>query len=178
MECGCSITQQGKLRNGRRQLIAILNAGDQALRKGKTLGTLCTSQRPGDRRGDRPQQGNHSLKVRFAQGPMNGQRRAPRAGSPAPTRKERSLGTLCSKFLRIYGGLAVGAPISLDESAVVLGVERRRLYDITNILEALDVLERSHKSRCAPPAMQSHICYAGCMETQYHLCIACTHRFT
>ena len=86
---------------------------------------------------------------------MNGQRRAPRAGSPAPTRKERSLGTLCSKFLRIYGGLAVGAAISLDESAVVLGVERRRLYDITNILEALDVLERSNKSRCTPVAYRS-----------------------
>ena len=122
-----------------------------------TLGTLCTSHRPGDWRGERPHQGNHCLRMGSAQGPMNGQRRAPRAGSPAPTRKERSLGMLCSKFLRIYGGLAVGAPISLDESAVVLGVERRRLYDITNILEALDVLERLHKSRCIPVTTQSCI---------------------
>ena len=86
---------------------------------------------------------------------MSGQQLAPRAGAPAPTRKERSLGTLCSNFLRIYGGLAVGAPISLDEAAVVLAVERRRLYDITNILEALGVLERSHKSRCTPLALQA-----------------------
>ena len=78
-----------------------------------------------------------------------GRKRRARSRSPLASRKERSLGVLCDKFLLEYGGLAVGDPIGLDEAGALLGVERRRLYDITNVLEAVEVLVRSHKSRRA-----------------------------
>jgi len=86
-----------------------------------------------------------------AQAAMSGRQPAPRARSPACTgaRRERSLGVLCDKFLAEYGGLPAGAAIGLDAAGALLGVERRRLYDITNVLEAVDVLVRAHKSQCA-----------------------------
>ncbi|KAK9842478.1 hypothetical protein WJX81_001879 [Elliptochloris bilobata] len=79
---------------------------------------------------------------------MSGRRRgAARSTTPPLTRKERSLGTLCEKFLQEYGGLPIGSPIGLDEAGLMLGVERRRLYDITNVMEAVECLVRSHKSK-------------------------------
>lgn len=36
--------------------------------------------------------------------------------------------------------------ISLDAVAATLGVERRRIYDVTNILEALDMVSRRTKN--------------------------------
>ncbi len=96
-----------------------------------------------------------------AQAAMSGRQPAPRARSPACTgaRRERSLGVLCDKFLAEYGGLPAGAAIGLDAAGALLGVERRRLYDITNVLEAVDVLVRAHKSQCAHTLI--HIPYSN-----------------
>ena len=44
---------------------------------------------------------------------------------------------LCS-FLNLYG-TEEGQCISLDEAASRLGVERRRIYDIVNVLESIEV---------------------------------------
>jgi hypothetical protein len=44
---------------------------------------------------------------------------------------------LCS-FLNLYG-TEEGKCISLDEAASRLGVERRRIYDIVNVLESIEV---------------------------------------
>lgn len=95
-----------------------------------------------------------------------GRKRRARSRSPLASRKERSLGVLCDKFLLEYGGLAVGDPIGLDEAGALLGVERRRLYDITNVLEAVEVLVRSHKSRRALLCFrltisEGHLCCGG-----------------
>lgn len=43
----------------------------------------------------------------------------------------------CS-FLNLYG-TEEGECISLDEAASSLGVERRRIYDIVNVLESVEV---------------------------------------
>lgn len=43
----------------------------------------------------------------------------------------------CS-FLNLYG-TEEGKCISLDEAASRLGVERRRIYDIVNVLESIEV---------------------------------------
>mmetsp|Transcript_10625 Transcript_10625/g.30247 ORF Transcript_10625/g.30247 Transcript_10625/m.30247 type:complete len:496 (-) Transcript_10625:404-1891(-) len=60
-------------------------------------------------------------------------------------RKDKSLGLLCKNFLHIYGD-GKQQMISLDDAAESLGVERRRIYDIVNVLESVDVLVRKRKN--------------------------------
>ncbi|KAF4376605.1 hypothetical protein F8388_025476 [Cannabis sativa] len=57
-------------------------------------------------------------------------------------RKEKSLGVLCSNFLRLYNREGVES-IGLDDAASQLGVERRRMYDVVNILEIIGVSSRN-----------------------------------
>ncbi|XP_069758404.1 transcription factor E2F7 [Narcine bancroftii] len=66
-----------------------------------------------------------------------------------PSRKQKSLGLLCQKFLARYPNYSVSTEkteISLDEVAAELGVERRRIYDIVNILESLQLVSRVAKN--------------------------------
>ncbi len=60
-------------------------------------------------------------------------------------RKEKSLGQLCKKFLNLYGAES-SCLISLDACTQRLGVERRRLYDIINILESFSAVARKAKN--------------------------------
>nr|XP_020659862.1 transcription factor E2F7 isoform X3 [Pogona vitticeps] len=67
-----------------------------------------------------------------------------------PSRKQKSLGLLCQKFLARYPNYPLSAEkmtISLDEVASSLGVERRRIYDIVNVLESLDLVSRVAKNQ-------------------------------
>ena len=61
-------------------------------------------------------------------------------------RKEKSLGLLCDNFLRYCRSQRDGV-VSLDAAATALSVERRRIYDVTNILEALDIVSRRTKNQ-------------------------------
>ncbi|CAN9508096.1 unnamed protein product [Ophioblennius macclurei] len=66
-----------------------------------------------------------------------------------PSRKQKSLGLLCQKFLALYPDYTPPhSPIriSLDEVANNLGVERRRIYDIVNVLESLMIVGRIAKN--------------------------------
>ncbi|KAG7386250.1 Transcription factor e2f8 [Phytophthora boehmeriae] len=60
-------------------------------------------------------------------------------------RKEKSLGLLCENFLRLYRDDKI-AEICLDKAATELGVERRRIYDIVNILESIHLVSRKSKN--------------------------------
>uniref|UniRef100_A0A8C9YWL5 Transcription factor E2F8 n=1 Tax=Sander lucioperca TaxID=283035 RepID=A0A8C9YWL5_SANLU len=66
------------------------------------------------------------------------------------SRKEKSLGLLCHKFLARYPDCpnpALNNDICLDDVATELSVERRRIYDIMNVLESLHMVSRSAKNR-------------------------------
>ncbi|CAK6959957.1 LOW QUALITY PROTEIN: transcription factor E2F7 [Scomber scombrus] len=66
-----------------------------------------------------------------------------------PSRKQKSLGLLCQKFLALYPDYPSPHDtiwISLDEVATNLGVERRRIYDIVNVLESLMIVGRIAKN--------------------------------
>ncbi|XP_041452552.1 uncharacterized protein LOC121405700 [Lytechinus variegatus] len=65
-------------------------------------------------------------------------------------RKSKSLGLLCQKFLTKYpdyppDGKAMD--ISLDQISKDLNVERRRIYDIVNVLESVEMVSRRAKNR-------------------------------
>ncbi|XP_036025376.1 transcription factor E2F7 [Onychomys torridus] len=67
-----------------------------------------------------------------------------------PSRKQKSLGLLCQKFLARYPSYPLSTEkttISLDEVALSLGVERRRIYDIVNVLESLHLVSRVAKNQ-------------------------------
>ncbi|KAG9147791.1 hypothetical protein Leryth_003411 [Lithospermum erythrorhizon] len=61
-------------------------------------------------------------------------------------RKQKSLGLLCSNFLNLYNREGVDT-VGLDDAATRLGVERRRIYDIVNVLESVGILRRKAKNQ-------------------------------
>ncbi|KAE8812800.1 Transcription factor E2F7 [Hordeum vulgare] len=64
----------------------------------------------------------------------------------AYSRKQKSLGLLCSNFVALYDRDGVES-IGLDDASSRLGVERRRIYDIVNVLESVGILARKAKNR-------------------------------
>ncbi|XP_062018236.1 E2F transcription factor-like E2FE [Rosa rugosa] len=63
------------------------------------------------------------------------------------SRKQKSLSLLCSNFLSLYNrDDGATALIGLDDAASRLGVVRRRIYDIVNVLESVGLLSRKSKN--------------------------------
>lgn len=92
---------------------------------------------------------------------------------PAPpqeeySRKSKSLGLLCENFCKHDWQNGIG----IDEAAKALGVERRRIYDIINILESLEVVQRKCKNRyhwlgfAQLPKVLAEIQHEGIMEAR------------
>ncbi|XP_075728291.1 uncharacterized protein LOC119186388 isoform X3 [Rhipicephalus microplus] len=66
------------------------------------------------------------------------------------SRKEKSLGLLCQSFLALYPEYTEPSDVvivSLDEAAKHLSVERRRVYDIVNVLESVGMVTKEAKNK-------------------------------
>jgi len=65
---------------------------------------------------------------------------------PNPScRFESSLGLLTKKFIELLLGLNI-RELDLNEAAGALGVQKRRIYDITNVLEGLGIVTKKSKN--------------------------------
>ena len=61
------------------------------------------------------------------------------------SRKEKNIGELFRRFVMLY--IDNRTPeVNLDGAASHLGVERRKMYDIVNILESFEVVSRRAKN--------------------------------
>jgi len=64
---------------------------------------------------------------------------------PEKKRNGNSLKKICTKILRLYHSKE-DLEIFLNEFSINLNIERRRIYDIVNILEALDIVVKKSKN--------------------------------
>jgi len=64
------------------------------------------------------------------------------------SRKDKSLGLLCDNFLQLFAA-GYADTVELETVAARLGVGRRRIYDIVNVLESLDVVLREEDRAAA-----------------------------
>lgn len=90
----------------------------------------------------------------------------PSQSSTAYSRKKKSLGILAENFLNTYQGLPQGSTIIVDEAAVKLGVERRRIYDVVNILESICLVCKKHKNTYTWMGMEHLDAVFGRLQSQ------------
>ncbi|TPX33138.1 hypothetical protein SeMB42_g07518 [Synchytrium endobioticum] len=69
----------------------------------------------------------------------------PHPPQPAPGRYDSSLGLLTKKFVTYLKDSPNGI-LDLNSAANFLGVQKRRIYDITNVLEGINLIEKNSKN--------------------------------
>lgn len=67
------------------------------------------------------------------------------ASDSASCRYDNSLGLLTKKFVDLLKGAQMGV-LDLNAAAERLGVQKRRIYDITNVLEGIGLIEKKSKN--------------------------------
>jgi len=70
---------------------------------------------------------------------------------PSPSsRYDSSLGLLTKKFVELLQGQQErGDSLDLNQAAIKLSVQKRRIYDITNVLEGIGLIEKKSKNNIA-----------------------------
>lgn len=108
------------------------------------------------------------LIVQFKQEFKTPQPKRQRKSSPAKklTRFDTSLGLLTKKFTTLLEHSPNGV-VNLNKASEELGVQKRRIYDITNVLEGIGILEKKSKNNiqwkggtkgsCAYSTLQSEV---------------------
>ena len=61
------------------------------------------------------------------------------------TRYETSLGLLTKKFVSLFQSSSSGT-VDLNKASETLNVQKRRIYDITNVLEGIGLVEKKSKN--------------------------------
>lgn len=67
------------------------------------------------------------------------------SSSPQSCRYDSSLGLLTKKFIALLRSSAHG-DLDLNRAASQLKVQKRRIYDITNVLEGIRLIEKNSKN--------------------------------
>lgn len=67
------------------------------------------------------------------------------ASNGANCRYDNSLGLLTRKFVALMRSSSTGV-VDLNQAAIDLGVQKRRIYDITNVLEGIGLIEKQSKN--------------------------------
>ncbi|XP_028404987.1 transcription factor E2F6-like [Dendronephthya gigantea] len=75
------------------------------------------------------------------------------------TRYDTSLGLLTKKFVGLIRGSSSGI-LDLNEAAELLAVQKRRIYDITNVLEGIGLIQKKSKN---------NIQWRGCRSALLHM---------
>ena len=83
----------------------------------------------------------------FRSSPVNTGGTPPSVG-PGPSRFDSSLGQLTKKFVHILRSSATNR-LDLNKAAQQLGVQKRRIYDITNVLEGIGLIQKEGKNHVA-----------------------------
>ena len=69
-------------------------------------------------------------------------------GMPGAGRRvDSSLGVLAHKFVKLIHERSFLGAVDLNAAAVTLGVQKRRIYDITNVLEGIGLIEKKSKNQ-------------------------------
>lgn len=98
--------------------------------------------------------------------PIKGTKRKHDFSSPSPkkltarsplekTRYETSLGLLTKKFVSLFHSSSSGC-VDLNKASETLNVQKRRIYDITNVLEGIGLVEKKSKNMVAWSGVQHH----------------------
>ena len=70
-------------------------------------------------------------------------------------RYDSSLGLLTKKFVALIQAAQEGV-LDLNQAATMLGVQKRRIYDITNVLEGIGLIEKRSKNNIQWKGMGSN----------------------
>ncbi|CAH8387146.1 unnamed protein product [Eruca vesicaria subsp. sativa] len=97
---------------------------------------------PVSAKGGRKAKGNQSI----PQTPISNAGSPATLASPGSCRYDSSLGLLTKKFVNLIKQEKDGM-LDLNKAAETLEVQKRRIYDITNVLEGIDLIEKPFKNR-------------------------------
>ena len=77
----------------------------------------------------------------------------------AALRQDNSLGELTKKFIKLIQD-SNNKTVDLNEAAKKLNVQKRRIYDITNVLEGIGLIEKTVKNKIKWKGTESLLSYA------------------